>query len=64
MYLKELTEIPGVSGNEARVREFVFDRIKDLCDEITTDSIGNLICLKRGNVKNAKKSWLAHTWTK
>lgn len=55
MYLKELTEIPGVSGDETRVREFIFDKIKGLCDEIITDSIGNLICIKRGNGKNSKK---------
>ncbi|MBR4890011.1 MAG: M42 family metallopeptidase [Clostridia bacterium] len=55
MYLKELTEIAGPSGNEEKVCDFIFDKVKDFCDEIAKDSIGNLICLKRGSGKNNKK---------
>lgn len=55
MYLKALTDLPGVSGNEARVREFIYENIRDFCDEIVTDSIGNLICHKRGKHPFAKK---------
>lgn len=55
MYLKELTNLPGVSGNENLVREFIFEKMKDRCDKIVTDSIGNLICLKRGLDQTDKK---------
>jgi len=55
MYLKELTEIRSVPGDETNVRDFIFNKIKDKCDEIYRDSIGNLIAIKRCNIKNAKK---------
>jgi len=40
--LNELTAIPGVSGNETRVREFIIDRLK-LKGKCRVDSIGNLM---------------------
>lgn len=55
MYLKELTDLPGVSGKEEPVRAFILVHIQDLCDEIVTDSIGNLICIKRGTAEKPKK---------
>ena len=55
MYLKELTELRGVPGDETQVRDFIFDKIKDKCDEIYRDSIGNLIEVKRCKKENAKK---------
>lgn len=48
MLLKELTNLPGVSGNEGKVREFIISQISSYCDEIKIDSIGNIIALKRG----------------
>lgn len=55
MYLKELTCIPGVSGNEEAVRAFISDKMEDRCDKMMTDSIGNLICFKKGTGKSQKK---------
>lgn len=55
MYLEKLTQIPGVSGNETRVREFILDNIKNDADEIFVDSIGNLIALKKGTGETDKK---------
>lgn len=55
MYLEELTNLSGVSGDEGRVRSYILNKISDACDEIYTDSIGNLICVNRANVRNAKK---------
>lgn len=52
-YLKELTEIKGVSGYEDNVREYIKEKIKDKVDEIYTDRMGNLIALKKG--KGGKK---------
>jgi len=58
MYLKELTELPGVSGDEKRVRDFILEKIRDKCDEIYIDSIGNLIVKNRGTGKSSKKIML------
>lgn len=55
MYLKELTQLRGVPGYEAPVREYIFDKIKDKCDEIYRDNIGNLIAVNRCGKENAKK---------
>ena len=55
MYLKELTLLRGVPGDEAAVRDFIFEKIKDKCDEIYRDSIGNLIAVNKSKNKNAKK---------
>lgn len=49
MLLKELTNLSGVSGNEDEVREFIISKITPYCDGIKTDSIGNVIALKKGN---------------
>ncbi|MGB9856801.1 MAG: M42 family metallopeptidase [Dictyoglomaceae bacterium] len=53
MYLKELTEISGVSGYEKRVREFVKEKIKDKVEGLEEDVLGNLIAWKKG--RNSKK---------
>lgn len=58
MYLKELTELPGVSGDEKQVRDFILEKIRDKCDEIYIDSIGNLIVKNRGTGKSSKKIML------
>ncbi|TYQ15469.1 UNVERIFIED_CONTAM: endoglucanase [Acetivibrio alkalicellulosi] len=60
MLLKELTELNGVSGNEDEVREFIKKEAKGYCDEITIDSIGNLICLKKGRNPKYKLMLCAH----
>lgn len=60
MYLKELTMINGVSGDEGRVRDFIFEHIKDNCDEIYKDNIGNLICVKHGRKSGKKVMLSAH----
>lgn len=48
-YLKELSELKGVSGFEDDVREYVKDKIKGKVDEIFVDRMGNLIALKKGS---------------
>lgn len=49
MFIRELTELDGVSGNEGAVREFIKERAKTFADVIITDSMGNLIVKKNGN---------------
>jgi len=53
--LKEISEVPGTSGFESRVRNLILKKIKGLADEITVDGVGNIIALKKGSKKNAKK---------
>jgi len=45
LFLKELSDIPGVSGFEGKVREFIKEKIKDKVDQIEVDKLGNLIDL-------------------
>lgn len=60
MILKELTELNGVSGNEESVREYILNIIKDYCDEIKIDSIGNLIAFKKGRSSKHRIMLSAH----
>jgi endoglucanase len=46
--LRELTEAPGVPGQEDAIRAIVRRELEPLC-ELTTDAMGNLICHKRAN---------------
>ncbi len=56
--LKELCLINGVSGDENAVRDFIIDKIKDIC-EYRIDNLGNLICLRKGRKAPAKKIMVA-----
>ena len=49
--LKKLSEAPGVSGNESRIKEIIIGEIKNYVDEIKDDSMGNLITIKKGSDK-------------
>jgi endoglucanase len=46
--LKQLTKAQGPSGYEAEVREIVRERFGQYADETRTDTLGNVIALKRG----------------
>ncbi|MDY7039854.1 MAG: M42 family metallopeptidase [Chloroflexota bacterium] len=46
--LKTLSETPGVSGYEDRVREVVTEVFGGYADEVRTDALGNVIAIKRG----------------
>ena len=48
MYLKELTELDGVSGDEGRVRDFIKEKIESKVDSVKVDVLGNLIAFKKG----------------
>ena len=54
--LKELTQAWGVSGREKRVREIIRREVEGFADEILTDALGNLFCLKRGVEDPDKKT--------
>jgi putative aminopeptidase FrvX len=46
--LKQLSESIGVSGAEGEVRSRILDLIKPHVDDIKTDTIGNVIAVKKG----------------
>ena len=51
--LKELCSLPGISGREDKVRDYIISRIEGFCD-YKIDPLGNLIVFKRA--KRAQKT--------
>ncbi|MEO7003698.1 MAG: M42 family metallopeptidase [Ktedonobacterales bacterium] len=47
--LRHLSETPGVSGREERVRALVIEQLTPLVDEISVDALGNVIAIKHGS---------------
>lgn len=45
--LPELSALRGVSGNEGEVRRYIKERMLPLCDEVFTDTMGNLYAHKK-----------------
>ncbi|MBQ2260966.1 MAG: M20/M25/M40 family metallo-hydrolase [Loktanella sp.] len=56
--LKRLCEMPGVPGNEHRVRDLITSEIKGLFDEVTTDPMGSLLCRRDAKKKDAPRIML------
>jgi len=46
-YLRTLSELPGVSGDERGVRKLIEDAIRDHVDEMRVDTMGNLLAVKK-----------------
>lgn len=46
--LKELTEADSIASDEDEIREVMYKRLKDLCDEVYCDSLGSIIFHKKG----------------
>lgn len=58
--LKKLLPVtPSVSGRESYIRGVIAEMMLPYCDEVTTDAMGNLICLVRGKGENPQKVLLA-----
>lgn len=55
--LKDLCLINGTSGDEAAVRDFIINEIKDHC-EYEVDALGSIIAFKKGKSAPAKKIML------
>lgn len=47
--LKKMSEINAVSGNENDIRNLIIAEIKDKVDDITVDTMGNVIAYKKGS---------------
>lgn len=50
--LRELCTLDAVSGDEAAVRDYIINKIKNHC-EYKIDSLGSIIAFKKGQ-KNAR----------
>ncbi len=46
--LEKLSLLPGVSGRETAVRDYILSQISDLADEVSVDATGSIIAVKRG----------------
>ncbi|MEG6611769.1 M42 family metallopeptidase [Pseudoclostridium thermosuccinogenes] len=46
--VRKLSDAFGVSGNEEEIRAVITEEIKDKVDDIYTDTLGNLIAVKKG----------------
>jgi len=49
--IKKLTQAFGPSGSEEEVFNIIKEEVRDICDEITHDAMGNMICVKKGRGK-------------
>lgn len=61
MLLEKLCNLDGVSGNESAVRNFLKTQITPYADEITVDSMGNLLAFKKGKDSSKTVMLSAHT---
>ena len=57
--LERLCELPGPSGCEDAVRDYIRKEAQPYADEIREDSIGNLMVFRRGSCPNGKTVMLA-----
>ena len=53
--VKKIVKAPAISGREDAVAEVIRAQMAPLCDEITRDKMGNLICLKRGSAPDGER---------
>ena len=58
--MKELSLAPGVSGSEEEIAKIITRELKDVADDIETDSMGNLIATKKGDKKAPKVMLASH----
>jgi tetrahedral aminopeptidase len=53
--LRKLCDAPGAPGREERVRKLVIEALSPLCDEVSTDILGNVIGIKRSHASAGGK---------
>lgn len=58
--LAQLCLLPGVSGDEGAVRDFLIKELEGHCDELTVDALGNLIAFKKGARQGGRLMLSAH----
>ena len=60
MLLKRLCDAFGVSGSEGEIRDIIIPEIKEYCDDLTVDTMGNIIAFKKGESSDKKVMLSAH----
>ncbi|NLG24923.1 MAG: M42 family metallopeptidase [Clostridiales bacterium] len=55
MVLKELSLLPGVSGDEGAVRSYILDACRPYADELRVDRMGNVIAFRRARLPGGGK---------
>lgn len=58
--LADICEIAGAPGFEYRIRNLVKEQLKDVADEMYTDNMGNLICVKKGKSSEKRVMTAGH----
>ncbi len=58
--LKALCSAPSISGREGRIRDVIKAEIEPFVDEVSVDTLGNLIALKKGSVGEKRIMLCAH----
>ncbi len=53
--LKELTELPGASGSEKPVRDYIAKTLSGYVDDLKIDRLGNLIAFKKGSAGDGRR---------
>ena len=53
--LKKLSDMRGISGFEYRISDEIADLFRPVCDEVNTDTLGNVIAIKRCGKPDAPK---------
>jgi len=59
-FLKELTDVKGIGGNEGQVRKVFKKFVSDVSDEITQDKLGSVIAKKTGDATGPKIAIAGH----
>jgi len=57
--LEQLSNACGVTGREDEVRELLKTMLKPYVDDVSVDKMGNVIAIKKGKKRNARKVMLA-----
>ena len=57
--LREITEIPGVSGFESEVRRYIEGKMQGI-SQVTVDNLGSVICKKTGSSVSPKMMMAGH----
>ena len=58
--LKQICAVPAISGREGRLCRLLEEKIRDNVDNVSVDTLGNLIALKKGRTGDKKIMLCAH----
>ena len=57
--IKEVTELPAISGHEAPVRDYLRKQITPHVDEVVTDGLGSIFGVRHSEVADAPRIMVA-----